>query len=84
MSAIEDPLKGYKDIVSKYILYFLSSPSTDMYINKITHGIDMPSLGKTNGINLLFPLPPFNEQKRIVEKIDKIMNYLNEIEACIY
>ena len=55
-----------------------------MYINKITHGIDMPSLGKTNGINLLFPLPPFNEQKRIVEKIDKIMNYLNEIEACIY
>jgi type I restriction enzyme S subunit len=32
---------------------------------------------------LLIPLPPFAEQTRIVQKLDKLMQYCNELEASI-
>lgn len=34
-------------------------------------------------VNLLFPLPPLNEQKRIVEKIDQLMALCDELEKNI-
>lgn len=33
--------------------------------------------------NILVPLPPFAEQNRIVEKLDELMQYCNELEASI-
>lgn len=32
---------------------------------------------------LIFPLPPLAEQKRIVEKLEKLMKYCDELEANI-
>lgn len=33
--------------------------------------------------NVLFPMLPLAEQKRIVQKIDELMQYCNELEASI-
>jgi len=33
--------------------------------------------------NLLFPMPPIAEQNRIVQKLDELMQYCNELEASI-
>jgi type I restriction enzyme S subunit len=30
--------------------------------------------------NLLIPLPPLTEQQRIVEKVDELMSYTNQLE----
>jgi type I restriction enzyme S subunit len=30
-----------------------------------------------------FPLPPINEQKRIVSKVDQLMNLCNELETLL-
>lgn len=72
------PFNGYGFIHSKYLMYFIVSPSTDGYINNITHGMDMPRLGTDKARQLLLPIPPFSEQKRVIEKLEEL---LPEIET---
>jgi type I restriction enzyme S subunit len=43
----------------------------------------MPKINQSIVSNTLIPLPPVNEQKRIVEKIDKLMDYCNSLEQSI-
>ena len=38
------------------------------------------TLNTTSLNNILIPLPPLAEQKRIVEKVDMIMDMLDELE----
>ncbi len=45
-------------------------------ITKSTHG----HLSQTNYLNKLFPLPPLNEQKRIVAKVDELMALCDQLE----
>jgi type I restriction enzyme S subunit len=33
--------------------------------------------------NFIFPLPPLSEQNHIVQKLDELMQYCNELEASI-
>ena len=58
------------EIVSKMIYYFLSSEAGYKGIQKAVAGVHLTQ-GRAKGI--LFPLPPLNEQKRIVAKLDAIM-----------
>ena len=58
------------EIVSKMIYYFLSSEAGYKGIQKAVAGVHLTQ-GRAKGI--LFPLPPLNEQKRIVAKVDAIM-----------
>jgi len=63
---------------------------TKMYLFKIMDGLDIlgdsksaikgATLNTTSLNNILIPLPPLAEQKRIVEKVDEIMNMLDELE----
>lgn len=43
-------------------------------------GIAIPGLSRKDIDNLIFPLPPLNEQKRIVQKVDKLMKFCDELE----
>ncbi|MDO8622908.1 MAG: restriction endonuclease subunit S [archaeon] len=63
-----------------YLRWFLKSPSLMSYINSVTYGMKMPRLGTEDGKKALIPLPPLPEQKRIVEKVDKLIVYCNELE----
>jgi type I restriction enzyme S subunit len=45
--------------------------------------MNMPRLGTKNALELLIPLPPINEQKRIVEKVDQLMALCDELEKNI-
>ena len=40
-------------------------------------------LGVYNLSNFIFPLPPLAEQHRIVQKLDELMQYCNELETSI-
>jgi len=77
------PFRGYGNIESRYIMYIMKSPYIDKIVNSITHGMNMPRLGTKNALELLIPLPPINEQKRIVEKVDQLMALYNELERNI-
>lgn len=59
-----------KEIINKYLYYFLFSNYA--YINSKPRGTGTPHVNPDLYWNMLIPLPPSNEQKRIVEKLDKI------------
>ncbi|MED3314536.1 restriction endonuclease subunit S [Bacillus wiedmannii] len=64
---------------SRYLMYYLKSPYFVKRVNSLTYGTKMPRLGTEDARKTLVPVPPFNEQKRIVEKIDKLMGYCKEL-----
>lgn len=77
------PFRGYNDIVSKYIMYYLKSPYIDSYVNNITHGMSMPRLGTDKARMLLFQLPPLTEQHRIVQKVDELIVLCDQLEKAL-
>jgi type I restriction enzyme S subunit len=44
------------------------------------YGVKMPRLGTDDAINSIHPLPPLNEQLRIVAKIDELMMRCDALE----
>lgn len=75
------PLKTFNNLIyNGYLRYFLKNPMFLSRVNSLTYGIKMPRLGTKDLMITLFPLPPLSEQKRIVEKVDKLMVYCEELE----
>ena len=68
-------------IDANYIAYVLRSPHIDFVINSVTYGVKMPRVGTDTMTNLLIPLPPFAEQKRIVAKIEELLPYVDRHAA---
>ena len=66
---------------SKYILYAMCSKNfqTQALIN--TSQTTLPILNKGKWDNLLIPLPPLAEQKRIVAKVNDLMQYCEKLNS---
>lgn len=64
------PQSLFYALTTKYCLYGL---------NAFMKGDNSPSISGENIQNWLFPLPPLNEQKLIVAKIEEIFTYLDSI-----
>ena len=78
------PFKMYGNINSTYIVYYLQSPYVDNYINSITYGVKMPRVGTETMTDLLVPIPPIEEQDRIVSKIQEVEPFVfqyNEVNS---
>ena len=70
-------------IFSKYsYLLTLSSFFVDG-LNSYMKGDNSPSINKDNVESFVIPLPPINEQKRIVAKIEELYYVLDKIEASL-
>ncbi len=50
------------------------------YLNNSKEGSAFPNINTEKLKNILFPLPPLPEQKRIVEKVDQLMKLCDELE----
>ena len=61
-----------------YILYFLELYK--LILKKSKKGVAIPHLNKELFFNLLLPLPPIEEQNRIVRKIKKFNEIINTIK----
>lgn len=77
------PLHFYGGVSGRYMMYVLSSKYFVDYANLNSQGTKMPRLGSVSGKNACIPLPPIEEQKCIVSKIDSVMQIYDEIERKI-
>jgi len=72
-----------KNINPDYIKLFLGS---ELYWNQLfekSMGTGQPNVNGVALSNLKFPLPPLPEQRRIVEKVDSLMKFCDELEKNI-
>ena len=65
----------------KYRNYFVINSSKK--ILKLAYGGAQPNISGTLIESLAFPLPPMDEQKRIVERLDKLLGKLDEQEEMV-
>lgn len=75
------PFRCYGYFDPFYFLYVLKSQLFVAYVNSKSYGMKMPRLGTDDGRQALFPLPPYNEQQRIVAKVDELMALCDRLEA---
>ena len=73
------PFDTYCNIYNEYIAIYLKSPYVDNFINTITYGVKMPRVGTETMVNLFVPLPPVEEQHRIVATYKSILPTLEQL-----
>lgn len=74
------PFKMTGNVNSLFTMYYLKSPYVDQKVNKETFGVKMPRVGTETMKSLAFPLPPVEEQIRIVSRIEELMVKIEEYE----
>lgn len=76
-----EPFEGCDELISlRFINYFLMSEIGQREIFKHVQATAQPSLSMGTIRDIDIPLPPLAEQKRIVEKVDRLMAYCDELE----
>lgn len=70
-------------IDSKYMLHFLNSPDgvSKSIGNTFGKGVSQGNLNVNQVRKFIMPIPPLNEQKKIVEKVDYLMEFCDKLEV---
>lgn len=76
-------VKFYDNSMNKFFWYLIQSSYWLKFLNKTQWGTATPKFSKTDLRNMVVPLPPLEEQKRIVAKLDELMKLCNELEEQI-
>jgi type I restriction enzyme, S subunit len=75
MTPVKEKLEG------KYLSIFFSSPEGKSQAVKIQTGMTLKHLNCRDVKEMIVPLPPLAEQRRIVAKVDALMALCDELEA---
>lgn len=75
--SIIHPLDG---ISSSFVYRYLRSPSFVSYVESCQTGIAYPAINDKQFFSGLIPIPPTNEQHRIVAKVDELMLLCDQLE----
>lgn len=71
------------NFIDKIYLYYFLKSKTDWYLKEASKGQGQPNLN-IDIISLTpFPLPPLAEQKRIVKKLEEVLNLCEELKSTI-
>ncbi len=73
------PLDFGTYVFNQYAQTVLMSPYFINYTVKCSYGVKMPRLGTIDGQLAMIPLPPIEEQKRIVRKVLELLPYTNQL-----
>ncbi|WP_055734935.1 restriction endonuclease subunit S [Agarivorans gilvus] len=75
--AIIHPLNG---VSSSYLYRYLRSPSFIEYVERVQTGVAYPAINDKQFFSGLIPVPPTEEQHRIVAKVDELMTLCDQLE----
>ncbi|EMQ3486694.1 restriction endonuclease subunit S [Escherichia coli O49:H6] len=73
-------VRVFKPTFNKYIHLYFDAPLSYDFINKYDNGTAQPNLAATDLARFLVPLPPLDEQSRIVNKITELMSLCDQLE----
>lgn len=76
-------IKPLANIRSRFLQHFLQSAYFQKAVWAKASGGTTPIINRSKWESILIPLPPLAEQNRIVQKLDELMQYCNELEASI-
>jgi type I restriction enzyme S subunit len=65
---------------SKLLMYFINSPIIRKEISELQTGTTRKRISRRNLSTIKFPIPPFNEQKRIVSKMELLFSELDQLD----
>ncbi|PTQ88027.1 restriction endonuclease subunit S [Nitrosomonas ureae] len=65
----------------RYFLCFFRSPVFVRYVESVQMGIAYPAINDGQFFSGLIPLPPIEEQHRIVAKVDELMTLCDQLET---
>ncbi|MCM3024643.1 restriction endonuclease subunit S [Heyndrickxia ginsengihumi] len=71
-------LRTFYGIDVKYLMYFMQNHVK--YLQESAKGF-IPGISREDILLSIFPLPPYEEQKRIVSKAENLFSIINEIEG---
>lgn len=71
------------DVLAKILNHYLGLTHVISYANENSSGINLPRVSPKVMGNLPFPLPPFNEQKRIADKVEKMLDKISQAKQLI-
>lgn len=80
------PIKPNDAFIGRYLFYWLKHPAFLDYVNSVSYGLNMPRLGTKVGLAAPVILAPYNEQKRIAEKLDTLLERIQDCQdhlACV-
>ena len=71
------------NIIPKIMFFILASNYCDNHMKEVKSEMSYPVFGIKKMRLMPFPLPPLAEQKAIVEKVNKLMNIIDQLEQQI-
>lgn len=72
--------RPYSNVSYDYIAKFFASPEFNRQIGNNSRGAAIKHFGPTHLKTMIFPLPPVEEQHRIVAKVDELMALCDQLE----
>ena len=73
------PLDFNEILINEYVQCLLMSSYFLATVNLVTYGVKMPRLGTDDAKKMLLPVPPLNEQLKIICSVKKLQKSLDEI-----
>lgn len=70
---------GAYEFVPEYLKSYFMSPFFVDYANKASYGVKMPRLGTKDAKAAILPVPPIKEQRRIVGRLNKLIQFIDQI-----
>lgn len=74
------PFVAQAPLDAQYLKIYLMSPYFVGYANQCSYGVKMPRLGTKDAQKALFPIPPIEEQRRIVAKLNQLFEQIDRAE----
>ena len=74
-------LNGFGLVLAKYLWIALRSPFMVECVEAKMRGQAYPAINDSDFANILLPLPPLAEQRRIAAKVDELMTLCDRVEA---
>lgn len=75
------PITCAQGIVPEYLCHVLRSKYYVDYTISLGYGVKMPRLGTGDALKSMIPVPPYEEQRRIVKSVNEIYHKLEQISS---